>query len=911
VLRESLHEIWLRLRALWSGRKLERDLEDELAFHLAMREEKYREDGLQPVAARAAAQRRFGNVLRLKEACRDLWTVGALERAGQDLRYGLRMLRRNPVFSAVAIATLALGIGANTAIYGLLDLRPLPVPEPERLVLLHWTAQKSPHWTNASYLSGCEVLSLAPYDGCSFPYPFYERIREGAQPFAALAAFGRPTEMQVQVGDGAVLSEVQFVSGNFFSVLGVGAAVGRPLVPSDDLGTGEPVAVLSHRYWRQRFGSEPSVVGQSVAVNGIALTIVGIAPEGFYGLDATTTPAMWIPVRTGARSKGAGMESHLLEETSGMLGAIGRLNNDVGRAKAGAGVQTVFRQVMVDGPPGPFKLEDGAGVVLASVSTGLDTLGSWYRRSLRVLQGMVGLVLFVACANIANLLLARASARRREMAVRLAIGAGRRRLLAQLLTEGALLSVLGAGVGLWLGLWGSKALAVFVVPGIETTAFAWTRPSAAVLRMTGAIMFINTLVFGLAPFWNVRHAKPALDLASGGAAPRGARMLRPRGSRVGQWIVGGEVAVALILLIGAGLLVRTMANYATFDLGFRADHVLSVAVSPVLVGEDPVDLSEQLDAVRARLGALPGVERVTWSSLPLLGGGVRSGILRRGDGDHATSDQVDWLTVGPGFFATLGIPLVAGRDVDASDCRNGTQSVWINRTLAERFLHGSNPLGSPIRLSSAVSYEVAGVVGDSQHGWLHRDIQPTVYLPGRSTVRYFTAHTTVDPYSLAAGVTAAVRAASPRLLAHDVTDEGQRVADATSQERLLTEASLVLGGLTLLLAAIGIYGVLSYSVARRTGEIAIRMSLGAARADVLRLVLGEGLRVAALGAAVGLLAAYWVVRLFASFLFGVTPIDSLSYTAATALLLAVAALASYLPAARASRVDPMVALRAE
>ena len=916
MLPEALRELWLRLRTVWRRRRLDRDLEDELAFHLALREEKYRTEGLDAGPARAAAQRRFGNVVSLKEACRELWTLGPVERVGQDLRFGLRMLRRNPGFSAVAIATLALGIGANTAIYALLDLRPLPVPEPEGLVLLHWTAQKAaPGFLAVTSIPGCETLNVAPHDDCSVPYPFYERLRGAAQPFAALAAFSRPIEAQVQIREEASLADVQFVSGNFFSVLGLGSTLGRPLVPSDDEGAGEAVVVLSHRYWRKRFGAELAVVGRSLAVNGTPLTVVGVAPPGFFGLDAMSAPAMWIPIRTGARIKDAsgkaeGLATRLVAETSGYLAAIGRLSPGVSLEQASSALGTAFRQVVIDGPPGPFKLEDGAGVALESASTGMNSLSSAYGRPLRVLQGMVGLVLFVACANIANLLLARATARRREMAVRLAIGAGRRRLLAQLLTEGGLLSVLGGAAGLLLGLWGSRTMAVFLVPGIETSAFAWTRPSLAVLGLTAAVTLITTLVFGLAPFGSARHAEPAQDLASGGAAPRGTRILRPKGNRAARWVVAGEVAMALVLLVGAGLFVRTMFNYASFDLGFRTDHLLSVAVSPVLVDETPVDLPAQVDEVHARLGALAGIERVTWSSKPLLGAGYTSSFFW--DEDRKAGDQVDLLTVGPGFFATLGIALVEGRDVDANDCRKESHRVWVNRRFAERHLPGPSPVGSPIRLSfGAGNYEVAGVVSDARQGWFSRDIQAAVYLPGREGVRYFIARTGVAPQSLAASVTEAVRSVSARLLVHEVADETQRLAEAHYQERLLTQASLAFGGLTLLLAAIGIYGVLSYSVARRTGEIAIRMSLGAARADVLRLVLGEGLRVAALGATVGLLAAYWVVRLFASFLFGVSPLDALSYAAATLLLLGVAALASYLPAARASRVDPMVALRSE
>jgi predicted permease len=909
VLRELLHEIRLRLRALVHRRRLDRDLEDELAFHLAMRAQKYGTAGLRPADARAAAQRRFGNVVGLKEACRELWTLGAIERLAQDVRYGARMLRRNVGFTAVAVATLALGVAAATAVLAFLDLRPLPVPHPDELVLLHWTTETSTSSDAATTFSGCENLHIAPFDDCSVPYPIYQGISTHAGGFAGMAAFSRPYALQVRVGDETRLADVQFTTGNYFSVLGVGPALGRTLLPSDDQGPGELVAVLSHRYWRERFGADPGVIGRPVVVNGGLLTLVGVLPEGFFGLDATQVPAMWVPVHSAARlaENPDAVLARLLGDRSELLAAFGRLKPGVSIAEAKADLPGILDAMLDDGHDYPFKREQRPAVALVSARSGLNAMRSFYGRPLGLLRGLVALVLVVAWANIANLLLARASVRRREIAVRLALGAGRDRLLAQLLTEGLLLSVLGTGSGLLLGLAASRIIATLLVPGIETGAFAWSRPSLSLLGLTTVLSLITTVIFGLVPAWAAWRVAPGTDLHSGGTGAQGVR-----GSHVSRWVVSAEVGIALVLLVGSGLLVRTVFNLVTFDPGFRSDHLLAVGVSPALDRDHPSEIGDHADLLRARLQALPGVRSATWSSYALLGQGRRVGMVLLGDGPNMRGEMVDWLNVGPAFFETVEMPLLAGRQVQENDVRPGAAALWVNRAFADRYLAGHGPIGAVVRLGGApINHEVAGVVANARYQSIRADIEPTVYVPTRPEANYFLLRTSIDPLALGPDVRRTIASVSPRLVVQEIRDTRLMVAASTSQERLLASVSLGLGGLVLVLAAIGIYGVLSYSVSRRTSEIAVRMALGAVRQDVLRLVVGEGLRVVGAGAVLGVLGAYWSGRFLKAFLFEVQPLDAVTYVGATIVLVTVAALAAYLPAARASRVDPLVALRSE
>jgi predicted permease len=909
VLREMLNAVRGRIRAVAQRRRLERDLEDELAFHVAMRAEKLRGAGLDDEAATAAAERRFGNVMRLREACRAVWTLEPLERFAQDLRYGARMLRRSPSFTATVVATLALGVAVTTAGLAVLDLRPLPVPRPDELVLLHWTTQTAPDFDSVTSADGCEDTGRAPSEDCVVPYPLYSRFAEHAPSFTGLAAYSNSFDLQVRHREATELAAARFTSGNFFAVLGVQAAHGRALVPADDQPGAVPVAVLGDRYWRSRFGADAGIVGRAIAVNGTAVTVVGVAPPGFFGLDATHVPALWLPVQAAPQ-----LDDHatmrilqmLTEPKGGLLAVVGRLRPDVSLAAAEAELPAALRAALAEVPDAAYRPEHGPRVLLEPAAHGVNNLRASYGRILGLVRWLVALVMAVACANVANLLLARAAARRREVGMRIALGAGRGRIVRQMLTEGLLLAALGTGLGLVLGLAGSQVLGALLVPGLEPAAFAWSRPSAAVLALAAGLCAATTLLFGLVPAWATRRVTPADDLRVGGGGSKGSV-----GAALGRWIVGFEVAVALLVLVAAGLLGRTIAAFASFDPGFRSDHLLTVQTAAPLGVAAPADPAPGVEAIRARLADVPGVTSASWASQPLVGLSQMMTAVFMGPPEKNDFLQVEFLSVGPRFFETVGIPVLSGRDVDAADVGAEERALWINRTLADRLPPAESHVGASLRFAMCTECTIAGVVGDARNGDVRHPIGPTVYLPRAASARAFLLRTAVPPRTLSDAARRAVHVAAPAHLVHDVRDEAAFLAAATRTERLLAAVAVTLGALVLALAAVGIYGVLSYSVARRTSELAVRMALGAVRGDVLRLVLREGLGIVAAGAAVGLLAALACVRFVKAFLFQVEPLDPVAFAAATLVLVAAAALAAYRPAARATRVDPLEALRAE
>jgi predicted permease len=886
----------------WRYKHSERDLERELRSHLDLEAEERREAGLSLDQARYAAQRIFGNTALIQEEIRDMSRWMVLDRLRQDLHYAFRTLGRNRGFTAVAILTLALGIGANTAIFSLLnavELRRLPVRDPQQLVMLEWTASKKADWSGgSSSYNGCDAGKLGAVSaGCSFSYPMFDYFRSHSNLFSGLAAVAGPAGLDARIRGEIVHASAQFVSGDFFSVLGVYTQLGRTIDARDDLASSEPVAVLSSRYWEKHFGSDPRVLGTAISLQGAPFTVVGVAAKEFFGLQPTGLPDLWISVHSGSRLGDGWWQS--LAARDGWLYVIGRLKPESPFGQTQAEMGVLLRQA--PGSQDLFTPGTRSGVALAGIAQGLSGLRRLYSDQLHVLMAVVGLVLLIACANIANLLMARASVRRREMAVRMAIGCSRGRLLQQLITESFLLSALGTAAGLLIAIWASRALAALLASRAGYRTLVDVHPDPLVLSFTVGVACVAATLFGLAPALAGTREHPSEALKSGTASSRR--------SRFGRALVAAEMALALVLLIGAGLFVRTLVNLEKFDPGFRRDHLLTLQISRPHDVNHPQVQSPVNSGLRDRLAALPGVLSASWASELLLVGNLEMSSIRLDGRDDLGDIHVDILRVGPRFFETMGIPVLAGRSVQIQDCQPDATPIWINRRLAEKYGSNVDLLGRVI-VRGKTRYEIAGVVGDTKYEELRSSMAPSVYTPAPGG-GVFVLRTASDPESLAAAVRGAVHDVNPNLIVDNVKSQAAQIDEELFNEHLMARLSTAFGLLALAMAAIGIYGVLVFSVTRRTKEIAIRMSLGAMPGGIMRLVLRDGLAPAVIGAMVGLLASWGLTKLITTLLFGVAALDLFTYIAATSLLLAVAMLACYLPARRATRVSPVVALRYE
>jgi predicted permease len=840
-----------------------------------------------------------------------------------DARYGLRYLRRSPGFAAVAILTLALGIGANCSIFTILNtvmLARLPVGHPEQLVLFHWVAHsQGPYvWNSSSSYGGCDMENPATHgSNCSFSFPDFDNFRSHLQSFQGIAAYGGGLGVQVDRNGQATRANGQSVSGDYFSVLQVRPVHGRVLTLADDVAGAAAVAVLDYRYWQTEFNSDPKVVGSSVLFNGTPFTIAGVAPPEFYGLEPGSRTNFWVPLH--AREKLTEARFLNFEARSIWLYLVGRVKPGVPIERARAEAEVMFRASLASeasaATANPTKyeqehkkeaLDTDIAIVFTSAERGLASLRNRYSTQLFVLMAAAGLVLLIACANIANLLLARAAARRKEIAVRLALGASRARLVYQLLTESLLLAFLGCAAGLLVSYWASRGL-VYVLFARNPAGFlAVMRPNYVVFGFSAAIAIFAAILFGLVPALTSTRVTlgSTLKTASNNASPSEGR------SRLGRALVTLEMALALVLVIGAGLFLRTLITLETLDPGFRTDHLLLFSISPkaAKIAEDKIPgIGQEL---QRRLAALPGVDSVTWSDFPLLSGSLMSTSVKI-DG-HPELDEVETqnIDVGPGYFETMRIPVLSGRSITLQDCRKDFPGVWVNRSFAQKYLSKSTALGAHIQFQDK-PLEILGIVGDVKYKSVKDDFRPTMYTAMAGGDFSFQIRTATNPQALEDNVRRIVAAIIPNVPIQNVSTLREEIDSNLSSENSMARLSSGFGFLALMLAAIGIYGVLAYSVAQRTGEIAIRMSLGAMPDNILRLVLREGLTPALLGAAMGLLAAWGLTRLVQQFLYGVKPLDGFTFGVATAVLFAIAALACVIPARRAMKVDPMVALRYE
>jgi predicted permease len=834
-----------------------------------------------------------------------------METLWQDLRYGFRVLRASPGFAAVAVLSLALGIGANTSIFSVVNaalLRPLPVTDPDRLVFVFNGTQASPYSTSS--------------------YPDYLDYRDKNDVFSDVLTYSSIT-VSARSDDQTDLLSGSIVSGNFFDMLGVRAALGRTFLPDEDqTPNAHPVAVISHGLWERRFGSDAKVIGQELTLNGHAFAIVGVTPPEFHGPEVLETNDIYVPVMMQAlvRPPRGGFSGDLNPDLLSKRGPrwlriIGRLKPGVSIEQAQAAMTTVAAGLEQAYPD----TNRGTIATLFPVSK-VDPQG--YSQLVSVaglLLAVVAMVLLIACANVANLLLARASGRRKEIAVRLAMGASRSRLVRQLLTESVLLSLAGGVGGLLLALWTIDLLKTATPPdGIFSFTLDY-RLDARVLSFTFLLSLATGVIFGLAPALQASRPDlvPALKDESAAAA-QGRRRFSLR-----NLLVVAQVALSLVLLIGAGLFLRSLHNAQAIDPGFDAGKILNAQLNINLLRYTKTQGQEFYRQIVERVEALPGVESASMARVvPMSGGGRTSSLLiegqeapdrvsrSEGTGLQENPNTVNANEVGLKYYQTMGIPLLGGRDFTSQDNAGAPLTLIVNEAFARRYFDGDEVIGKRVSFRGAQGpwSQIVGVVRDSKYRTIGEMPRPTAYVPlaqNHETGMALHVRTIGDPTSVAGAVRREVQALDQNLPVTNLQPMSAVLGSSLFAARMGALLLAIFGLLALLLAAVGLYGVMSYTVSRRTREIGIRMALGAQTGNVLRLVLKEGMTLVVGGVTGGLIVAAAVTRLLASFLYGVSPLDLVTFAGIPLVLGLVALLATYLPARRATKVDPMIALRYE
>jgi predicted permease len=825
-----------------------------------------------------------------------------------ELRYALRNLRRTPVFAAVAIGSLALGIGANTAIFSLLDqvlLRTLPVKNPQELVRMYFG--DGPFRGSQRCNSDC------------VSYPTYKDLRDRNQVFSGVLARW-PIAMSLAESDRTERVRGELVSGNYFDVLGVRPAMGRMFTQNDDVRpNGHPLAILSYGYWQSRFAGDASVLNRSVHVNGQPMTIVGVTAPGFQGVEVGRPVDVFVPMAM--KPVMTPTWNDLDVRTSLWTYALGRLKPGVSQASAKASLQVLGRQIL-ESEVGVF---EGVGetfkphyvkkpMIVEDISKGQSELRKQFSTPLTVLMGMVGLVLLIACANVANLLLARAAARQKEIAVRLALGAGRARVIRQLLVESTTLALAGGAAGLAVAYWGGQVLLRFLPDGGQGAAFS-SSPDFRILLFAFGLSLITGVLFGLVPA--LQSTRPALaaslkEQASNVSASAGQARLR-------MALVAGQVALSLVLLIGAGLFARSLFKLKDVDPGFRTDNLLSFSVNPTLNGYSQQRAQEFFNRLEDSLKKLPGVRQLGSVEIaPLSGDNSVNTVTVEGFEPKAGENMNPYTNwVGSGYFSAMGIPLVAGREFTRRDDAGAPKVAVINETMARAYFGQRSPLGMHIGRGrgKSLDIEIVGVVKDGKYSDLREKVQRTMYTPWAQDQTIdsmtFFLRASGGESSLGSALRSAVAGLDPNLPVYDLKTMKAEIDESIYIDRMIAALSSFFGGLATLLAAIGLYGVMAYSVTRRTREIGLRMALGAERGHVIWLVMREVTLLAGIGIAVALPIAYGLGRTVNSQLYGIAATDFLVMAGGTVVLALVAGLAGFMPAWRASRVDPLIALRYE
>jgi predicted permease len=875
------------------------DFEDDIRDHIVRETQDNIDRGMSPEEARAAAFRKFGNVLRVKEDTRKVWSLTWLENLAQDIRYAFHMLRKSPGFTAIAILTLALGIGANTAIFSIVDtvlLRPLPFKNPSRLVML---------WEGIPEIGFPKVTASAP------DIMFYKGQQKS---FESLGAF-QNEQLDISGGTGEPERVVAVrTSASLFPLLGVSPLIGRTFTDAEDKSRAN-VVLLSYGLWHRRYAANPSIVGQTVNLNRVPYTVLGVMPKSFdfplASLQYNDTPAdLWVPMAfSQAELTGWG--------DSFNNSVLCRLKPGVTIAQAQAEANLIAPRLMQEYPAALLKAFPNAHLHLILSSFHDEVVGS-VQTLLLVLMAAVGLVLLIACANVATLLLSRAAARSKEIAIRTALGASRSRLVRQMLTESLVLAIAGGLLGVLIAFWGTNSLLALVPSSIPLPATV--SMGGSVLAFVAAVCCVTAVVFGVAPAFQTSAVSLQGSLQEGGRSGTPSHARR----RLQGIFVIAEFALALLLLIGAGLLLRSFAKLLATNLGFLPDHVLTMNVPlPAKAYPKAALIREFYEQALQRISALPGVKSDGISTDLPLNGNEHDALQVEGKPGNTPAVAVSWVF--GDYFSTMGIPLLRGRSFTLED-RAGSQDVaLISEDAAKTLWPGQDAIGKrfTVELQSRI---VVGVVADVNDGALADKPQPHVYIPylqlpdayvqgsggdNEARAMNIAVRTAGDPATLTSAVARQIHSLDSDVAIAQIHTMDQEVSDSVAGPRFNTFLLGIFSLAALFLAAIGIYGVLAYTVAQQTHEIGVRIALGAQQRDVMRLVLAHGARLALIGIAIGLLAAFGLTRLMASLLYGTSASDPLTFAAVSLVLFAVALLACYIPARRAMRVDPMIALRYE
>jgi predicted permease len=907
--------LWSRIRSsvrtILHRSGTEREMDVELRFHL----EAYTEDLIRNGVPREEAQRRarleFGGMEKAKEECRDARGANFVNSLLQDVRFGLRLLRKNPGFTAIAVVTLALGIGANTAIFTVINavmLRALPVQRPEELVTIGNPARVH------SWSTGTPRIDV-------FSYPLYREVRDNNSVFSSVLASSHLENLRINIEHGPENIAGRLVAENYFQTLGISPFLGSTFSPEQANTPGaDPVLVISYSYWQRRFAGDPAVIGRKVRLNNYPFTIVGVAPAGFFGEVVGDHTDVWVPMMMQAQIL-PGREFLEDANVSTML-LIGRLEPGVSTEQARANVNAVVQQALTVNLDAKLSADDRDAIrkmkIAVQVSPGgrgLSRLRENFATPLFLLMAMVLLVLLVACVNVANLMLARSAARQREIAIRFAMGAAAGRIIRQLLTESLVLASLGGALGLLLAHWGSAFLLSLVNSSSERLLLGidWR-----VLGFTGGLCLLASMVFGLAPAFRVLRVN--LD----GPLKEGARDFGPVSKgRVRYILAASQIALGVFVLMCAGLLVRSLRNLQEVDLGYSREQLLLVPVDLLSSGYKGAAIQNATHELLLRLSRLPGIRGATVSSNGLFSGNESLDAIlidgvAMGRQDYQTADD----EVGPNYFATIGAPIILGRDITEQDFSTAAHVAVVNETFANSYFPGRNPLGHKIAIEDSdhpdrPPYEIIGVARDVRDHSVRDPVRRRMYAPLTSATfdetdsLFFEIRAVGNPEMLLNSVRSAIREMNPDLVVGDIETGRELVTDTLRSQILVAKLSTFFGALVLLLVCVGLYGSMAYNVAARTKEIGLRMALGAPRGNLIWMVMRETWMVLLIGLVAGIPLGVAATSLFQAMLFGVRKSDPLSIALTILALATVCLTAAIVPVRRATQVDPLVALRYE